>query len=94
MPLRKFPIGPVGEEVYPRFVAALAARFDDPAQDRNVVAREALAMLYLGERVDFDEGGWSWVEARCSDTVRRVERPHTHEPHAGHAAVLRKCSAR
>jgi acetyltransferase-like isoleucine patch superfamily enzyme len=54
MPLRKFPIGPVGEEVYPRFVAELAARFDDPRQDRSVVAREALAMLYLGERVDFE----------------------------------------
>jgi acetyltransferase-like isoleucine patch superfamily enzyme len=54
MPLRSFPIGPVGEEVYPRFVAELAARFDDPSRDRNVVAREALAMLYLGEEVDFD----------------------------------------
>jgi acetyltransferase-like isoleucine patch superfamily enzyme len=54
MPLRSYPIGPVGEEVYPRFVAELAARFDDPSRDRNIVAREALAMLYLGEEVDFD----------------------------------------
>ncbi len=54
MPLRKFPIGPVGEEVYPRVVADLAARFDDPGKDRNVVAREALAILYLGEEVDFE----------------------------------------
>ena len=54
MPLRKFTIGPAGEEVYPRFVAELAARFDDPARDRNVVAREALALLYLGEGVDFE----------------------------------------
>jgi len=54
MPLRSFPIGPVGEELYPRFVAELASRFDDPGQDRNVVAREALALLYLGEIPDFD----------------------------------------
>ena len=54
MPLRKFPIGPVGEDVYPRFVAELAARFDDSGQDRNVVARETLAMLYLRDAVDFD----------------------------------------
>ena len=31
MPLRQFSIGPVGEEVYPRFVAELAERLDDPA---------------------------------------------------------------
>ena len=54
MPLRKFPIGPVGEEVYPRFVAELAARFDDPAVDRNVTVRDALARLYLGEVPDFE----------------------------------------
>jgi len=54
MPLRQFPIGPVGEEVYPRFVAELAGRFDDPSRDRNVVAREALALLYLGEVPDFE----------------------------------------
>jgi acetyltransferase-like isoleucine patch superfamily enzyme len=54
MPLRSFPIGPAGEEVYPRLVAELAARFDDPAEDRNVVAREALALLYLGEVPDFE----------------------------------------
>ena len=54
MPLRSFPIGPVGEELYPRFVAELAARFDDPAQDRNIAVRDALAILYLGERPDFE----------------------------------------
>jgi acetyltransferase-like isoleucine patch superfamily enzyme len=54
MPLREFPVGPVGEEVYPRFVAELAERFDDPKLDRNVVAREALATLYLGQVPDFD----------------------------------------
>ena len=53
MPLRSFPIGPVGEELYPRFVEELAARFDDPAQDRNLVVRDALALLYLGEKPDF-----------------------------------------
>ena len=54
MPLRSFPIGPVGEELYPRFVAELADRFDDPGQDRNLVVRDALAFLYLGERPDFE----------------------------------------
>jgi acetyltransferase-like isoleucine patch superfamily enzyme len=54
MPLRSFSIGPVGEELYPRFVGELAARFDDPGQDRNLVARDALALLYLGERPDFE----------------------------------------
>lgn len=54
MPLRQFPIGRAGEEVYPRFVAELAARFDDPKLDRNVVVRDALALLYLGAPVDFE----------------------------------------
>jgi acetyltransferase-like isoleucine patch superfamily enzyme len=54
MPLRQFSIGPVGEEVYPRFVAELAERFDDASRDRNVVARDALALLYLGRPVDFE----------------------------------------
>jgi acetyltransferase-like isoleucine patch superfamily enzyme len=54
MPLRKFSIGPIGEEVYPRFVSELAARLDDPKRDRNVTVREALALLYLGEVPDFD----------------------------------------
>ncbi len=48
MPLREFAIGPVGEEVYPRLVDELAACFDDPALDRNEVARDALSQLYLG----------------------------------------------
>lgn len=55
MPLRSFPIGPVGEEVYPRFVAELAEKFDDPGLDRSVVVRNALVGLYLGRSVDFEE---------------------------------------
>jgi acetyltransferase-like isoleucine patch superfamily enzyme len=55
MPLREFRIGPVGEEAYPRFVESLAQAFDDPALDRNVVARDALARLYLGRDVSYDE---------------------------------------
>jgi acetyltransferase-like isoleucine patch superfamily enzyme len=54
MPLRAFAIGPVGEEVFPRFVAELAARFDDGALDRNAIAREALSQLYLGRPFDED----------------------------------------
>ena len=54
MPLREFSIGPVGEEVYPRFVARLAEKLDDPAVDRNVVVRDALAQLYLGRAIDHD----------------------------------------
>ncbi len=54
MPLRQFAIGAAGEEVYPRFVEDLARRFDDPKLDRNGVAREALAMLHLGEVPDFE----------------------------------------
>ncbi|MDQ6893821.1 MAG: acyltransferase [Acidobacteriota bacterium] len=52
MPLRQYAIGPVGEEVFPRFVAELARDFDDPALDRNDIAREALSRLYLGETFD------------------------------------------
>jgi acetyltransferase-like isoleucine patch superfamily enzyme len=55
MPLRRFSIGPVGEEVYPRFVEELAEKFDDPALDRNVIAREALIPLYLGRTLSWDE---------------------------------------
>src|SRR2546421_410477 len=51
MPLRRFSIGPAGEEVYPRFVEELAEKLDDSALDRNVVAREALTRLYLGRDV-------------------------------------------
>lgn len=57
MPLRKFRVGDTGEEVYSRYVAALAERLDDPGQDRNVVVRETLAQLYLGHTVDFEEMG-------------------------------------
>lgn len=56
MPLREFSVGPIGEDVYPRFVDELAGKFDDPALDRNVVARDTLTSLYLG-------GGVSWEEA-------------------------------
>ncbi|MEP6470531.1 MAG: acyltransferase [Acidobacteriota bacterium] len=55
MPLRRFSIGPAGEEVYRRFVGELAEKFDDPALDRNVVARAALTELYLGRTVSWDE---------------------------------------
>ncbi len=55
MPLRVFPIGPPGEEVFPRFVDELAERFDDAAQDRNIVVREALSRLYLGRSFDAGE---------------------------------------
>jgi galactoside O-acetyltransferase len=54
MPLRQFSIGPVGEEVYPRFVEELAGRLDDPALDRNLVVRDTLSRLYLGR--PYDEG--------------------------------------
>jgi len=55
MPLRKFRIGDTGEEVYPQFIAALAERLDDPAGDRNLAVRDALAQIYLGRDVDLDE---------------------------------------
>ena len=55
MPLRSFAIGPVGEELFPKFVAGLAEALDDPARDRNVVVRDALAQLYLGREVAHDE---------------------------------------
>ena len=54
MPLREFKIGPVGEDVFPRFIARLAEKLDDPKQDRNVVVRDALAQLYLGRLIDHD----------------------------------------
>jgi len=55
MPLRSFSIGPIGEELYPRFVGEIAERFDDRTLDRNVVAREALTYLYLGRDVSWDD---------------------------------------
>lgn len=48
MTLRSFPIGPEGEDLFPRFVEELAARFDDPTLDRSDVARDALADIYAG----------------------------------------------
>jgi acetyltransferase-like isoleucine patch superfamily enzyme len=55
MPLRQFAIGPVGEDVYPRFVDELAEKFDDASLDRNVVARDTLVQLYLGRAADWQE---------------------------------------
>jgi len=55
MPLREFSIGRVGEELFPKLVAGLAEAFDDPARDRNVVVRDALAQLYLGREIAHDE---------------------------------------
>ncbi len=55
MPLRDYRIGPVGEEVFPRFVGRLAEKLDDPSLDRNVVVRDALAQLYLGRQIDHEE---------------------------------------
>src|SRR5437870_873775 len=52
MPLRQFPVGSLGEEVYPRFVAELAGKLDDPSLDRNDVVRQALVHLYLGSGAD------------------------------------------
>ena len=54
MPLREFKIGPVGEDLFPRFIARLAEKLDDAKQDRNVVVRDALAQLYLGRVIDQD----------------------------------------
>ncbi|HEY6065705.1 MAG TPA: acyltransferase [Thermoanaerobaculia bacterium] len=55
MPLREFALGPIAEDVYPRFIGELAERFDDAALDRNVVARDALTGLYLGTGVAWEE---------------------------------------
>src|SRR5512141_527178 len=52
MTLRQFSVGPVGEEVYPRFVEELAGRLDDPALDRNLVVRDTLSQIYLGKPYD------------------------------------------
>jgi acetyltransferase-like isoleucine patch superfamily enzyme len=54
MPLREFRIGEAGEALFPRFVEELAEKFDDPALDRNLVVRDALAELYLGRSVDHE----------------------------------------
>jgi galactoside O-acetyltransferase len=55
MPLRSFPLGPAGEEVFPRFLAELAKDLDDPSRDRNDTVRNALARLTLGRDVEFDK---------------------------------------
>ena len=55
MPLRKFSIGPTGEELYPLFVDELAEKLDDAALDRNVVVREALSALYLGRAIAWED---------------------------------------
>jgi len=54
MPLRDFAIGPAGEDVFPRFIARLAEKLDDPSLDRNVIVRDALAQLYLGRAIDHE----------------------------------------
>jgi acetyltransferase-like isoleucine patch superfamily enzyme len=54
MPLRDFPLGPVGEDLFPRFIGRLAEKLDDAALDRNVTVREALGQLYLGRAIDHD----------------------------------------
>src|SRR5215471_14778349 len=52
MPLRQYAIGPVGEELFPRFVAELAEKLDDRSLDRNLVVRDALSELYVGRPFD------------------------------------------
>ena len=54
MPLREFPIGPLGQELYPRFIGELIEKLDDAALDRNVTVRDALGQLYLGRTVDYE----------------------------------------
>ncbi len=54
MPLREFPIGPIGQDLFPRFIGELIEKLDDPSLDRNVTVRDALAQLYLGRTVDHD----------------------------------------
>jgi acetyltransferase-like isoleucine patch superfamily enzyme len=68
MVLRKFPIGAVGEEVYPRFIGGLAEELDDPTLDRNVVVRETLSQLYLGR--PFDESALS--DGRTPHAIRTL----------------------
>ena len=46
MTLRTIRAGELAETLFPRFVEELAGKFDDPALDRNDVARDALAQLY------------------------------------------------
>ena len=54
MPLREFPIGPLGQDLYPRFIGELMEKLDDPGIDRNVTVRDALGQLYLGRTVDYE----------------------------------------
>jgi acetyltransferase-like isoleucine patch superfamily enzyme len=61
MTLRQFRSGTEAEELFPRYVASLAARLDDPKRDRNDVVREALAEIYgrgaeSGRPEDLDGG--------------------------------------
>jgi acetyltransferase-like isoleucine patch superfamily enzyme len=48
MTLRSFPIGALGESLYPAFVQELAKKLDDPALDRNDVVRDTLQEIYAG----------------------------------------------
>jgi acetyltransferase-like isoleucine patch superfamily enzyme len=68
MVLRKFSVGALGEEVYPRFIAELAGKFDDAALDRNLVVRETLSRLYLGR--SYDEEALS--DSRTPHAVRAL----------------------
>jgi len=52
MPLRQFPVGSVGEDVFPRFVDALAEKLDDRSLYRNEIVRSALSELYFGRPFD------------------------------------------
>src|SRR5262249_8650095 len=44
-----------GAARFPKFAAGLAGAFHDPARDRNVVVRDALAQLYLGREIAHDK---------------------------------------
>ena len=51
------------------------ARFDDPKLDRNVVARETLALLYLGEVPDFERELADPVDPARPQDAARLPRP-------------------
>ncbi len=56
-------------------------RFDDPRLDRNVIVRDALALLYLGEVPDFDRELADAAVPLARRTLRRVVR--SAQRHAG-----------
>ncbi|MFC1588309.1 acyltransferase [Planctomycetota bacterium] len=53
-------------KLYQRWLEGLKAKFDDPNQDNNIVVRDILAEIYLGEKVDF--------EAEFSDSNASITR--------------------